>query len=276
MSSTPLIPSQRNPLREQQKMLAALVTKQAMHAGPANGCFGQTAFAQSARLDVYQHAYTARLVEALRANYPALHAAIGDDRFASLALAYLRDNPSQHPSIRWFGHRLCDWLALPVNAQHLPHAAILDLARMEWAMSLAFDAEDAPILSFEAVASTPVGDWPALRFALAPSVQLLTLQWAIEPVWRTLSEDLTARDHQGATTEPQALQHSLLIWRKNLVTQWRSVNTDEAMLLAACASGTPFGVWCEQECAQAKGDDAALWVAQALRRWVDDALLVAA
>ncbi|GAA6142924.1 DNA-binding domain-containing protein [Hydrogenophaga sp. 5NK40-0174] len=272
-SAMHLMPPETSYLREQQKALAALLTRK---ASATLGLLAQPSSGHPVRLDVYQHAYTARLVEALRANYPALHGALGDERFASLALAYLNDHPSQRPSIRCFGHRLCEWLAHPANAGHLPHPAILDLARMEWAMSLAFDAEDVQALSFDDVASTPAAHWPDLRFALAPSVQLLTLQWAVEPVWHTLTADESALEHQEATSEPQALTHTLLVWRKGLATQWRSVDNDEALLLGACAGGTPFGAWCEQACAQQKGEEAALWVAQALRRWVDDGLLVEA
>lgn len=223
---------------------------------------------QPPRVGVYHHAYRARLVEALRSNLPVLHRVLGDDDFATLALAYLADEPSRQPSIRWFGDGLRAWLADHPDA--LPHPALADLAAMEWALGCSFDAADEAPLTFELLAATPPERWPDARFAPHPSVHLLTLKWAIEPIWQALTHD-----EEASTDEPEALDHGLLIWRQGLETRWRSLQPDEAGLLTACLAGEPFAVLCEQAAAH-QGDNAPAWVASALRRWVDDGLLVAA
>src|SRR5689334_22511223 len=66
------------------------------------------ALAPHARLEVYRHAYGARLARALRSNYPALAKALGDEEFERVARAYVRACPSSHYSIRWHGAGLAD------------------------------------------------------------------------------------------------------------------------------------------------------------------------
>src|SRR6185369_6628626 len=92
-------------------------------------------------LRIYQHAYTARLAGALRDNFGVLPQVMGDDAFDALALAYIAAHPSRHPSIRWFGDKLPEFMAAHENL--VPHPALVDLARMEWALRSAFDAADA-------------------------------------------------------------------------------------------------------------------------------------
>lgn len=251
-------------LATQQQAFAALLLADTPVPGtpllrPLNG--------QPPRLGVYHHAYRARLVAALRSNYPVLPRVLGDEDFDALALDYLAKHPSCEPSIRWFGHALPAWLA--AAPERLPHPALADLAAMEWALGTSFDAADATPLVFANLAAQPPEAWPDLRFGAHPTVALLPLQWAVEPIWQALTED-----EDATTDEPAALAHRLLVWRQGLQTQWRSLADDEAGVLAACLAGQPFAALCALA-ADTHGDAAPAWVASALRRWVDDGLLCA-
>jgi hypothetical protein len=221
-------------------------------------------------LHVYRHAYRARLIGALRDNYGVLPRAMGDDAFDALAAAYVDKHPSRHPSIRWFGDRLAEFM----QAQEalVPHPAFTDLARMEWALRGAFDAPDAPLLPRETLAALAPEAWPSLVLRLHPSVQLLQLDWAVEPAWKALQDERDAPE----LPEPQPLPHTLLVWRPVLDTRWRSAESAlEAVLLDAVAHGEPFGVLCERA-AQAVGEETAVAsVVTALQRWVAEGLLVA-
>jgi hypothetical protein len=202
----------------------------------------------------------------LRNNYPVLHRVLGDEAFRELTLDYLAEHPSRRPSIRWFGDLLPAWMASHDHA--LPHPALADLATMEWTLGLSFDAADAAPVTFGELAALPAEDWPEARFAAHPSARLLALRWAVEPIWRALTDD-----EEAASEEPQAHGHTLLVWRQGLETRWRSLEPDEAAALGACFAGEPFAALCESATA-AQADAAPAWVAGALRRWVDDGLLV--
>lgn len=250
-------------LADLQRQFAALVSDEA--PSPAEPLL-RPLRASAPRLDVYRHAYRARLVEALRSNYPVLHRALGDDAFAALAMDYLAEHPSRRPSIRWFGDALVGHVR--THPGSLPHPALADLAAMEWALGCSFDASDVAALTFDQLAALPPAHWPDARFEPHPSVAWLDLQWAVEPIWQALTHDADA-----ATDEPEALDHGLLVWRQGLETRWRSVPADEAMVLVACLGGDTFATLCALA-AESRGEHAAPWVAAALRRWVDDGLLV--
>ena len=227
--------------------------------------FKLTPQGQPARLHIYGDAYRIRLGLALKENYPVLASVLGDDGFADLAREFLRARPSTTPSIRWFGAALTDYAAQEVHA--LPHPALIDLIRMEWALNTAFDAADSEPLTVAEMLTLSPETWPSLRFEVHPSLRLLQLSWNVEPLWTVLSADKNAE-----TAPPEAYEHHLLIWRIAHRTQWRSVEPVEALLLGATISGCSFAELCESA-AQYHGTGAAETVAGYLRIWVEAGLL---
>lgn len=233
-------------------------------------------------LAIYREAYRARLAAALRDNYLVLHRAMGDEAFDALAGAYLQARPSRHASIRWFGDELADFMA-GAHAGALPHPAMVDFARMDWALRGAFDGPDAPLLSMQALRELAPQDWPALVFRLHPSAEIVGLDWAIEPAWRAL------RAHEPDTGEPAPelaapleSAHALLVWRQGLETRWRALEPLEAALLKALAEGRDFASICALA-ARHGGDEeaeeeeeAAATVVALLQRWLGDGLLARA
>jgi hypothetical protein len=213
-------------------------------------------------LRIYQHAYRARLIAALRDNHGVLPRAMGDEAFDALAEAYLQAHPSRHPSIRWFGHRLAEFMA--ASPEWVPHPAFVDLARMEWALRDAFDAVDAVPMTLAELAALPVEGWPQRVLRFHPSVQVLALDWQVEPAWRALQGD----DEQELA-EPEAGEHQLIVWRPALETRWRSVTGAlEAQLLAAAMQGEDFSALCG-----IAGD--AVAVVGVVQQWTAEGLLVA-
>lgn len=216
-------------------------------------------------LHIYQQAYTARLTSALRDNFGVLPQVLGDDAFDALALAYVETHPSRQASIRWFGDRLPDFMAMREDL--VPHPALVDLARMEWALRTAFDATDATPLTADDLAGVPADEWPGLVFAPLPSVQLLALAWNVGPVWRAL-QSADAPD----LPEPEALQHTLLIWRRGLDTRWRALDEGVARLLRCAIRGETFAGLCALAASEVGDEQAALHAASALRAWIADGL----
>ena len=255
--------------------------QQAFAAATADGAAPGTLLASDPqggppRLDVYRHAYRARLTDALADNFEILARAMGDEAFAALADAYLTAHPSNHPSIRWFGHRLADFMAATAAAGDdvVPHPAFVDLARMDWALRAAFDAADAPALGREALAGWAPQDFAALRLAPHPSVQIVRLRWAVEAAWRGLREHDPDSGTEPELPAPEERPHTLLAWRRGLDTLWRSVEPAEAALLDGLAAGESFAALCER--AAALEHDAlqpAQRAATTLAQWLDDGLI---
>nr|WP_316642461.1 DNA-binding domain-containing protein [uncultured Roseateles sp.] len=225
------------------------------------------------RPGIYQHAYRARLIAALSDNYTVLQRALGDEGFEALALAYIAAHPSRQASIRWFGDRLADFML--TRDDLVPHPALVDFARMDWALRGAFDAADVPALSLQDLSALAPDEWLTLSFRLQPSVLRLALDWAIEPAWHVLRDfDPEGGEEAPAMPEPQGLAHTLLVWRQGLETRWRSLEAGEAALLQGLAQGQDFAALCAMLAEQLGEEDRAAQAAVALlSQWLGDGLL---
>ena len=231
----------------------------------APGLFAAEGVDISGGFGLYLAAYRARLQAALRDNFPVLHRALGDADFADLARDYIGAHPSRFRSIRWFGDALSDFL--DADPARLPHAALADVARMDWAMRGAFDAAGAELLTLPDLAALPPGDWPQQQFSLIPSLRMVELNWRVEPIWRALNDDADAE-----TSAPEPLSHVLLVWRPVLDCLWRSADVTEAAALQALAQGASFADCCTA-IAEAGEPDPATAAVGMLQRWIADGLL---
>ncbi|MCZ3030502.1 hypothetical protein NYY88_19540, partial [Acinetobacter baumannii] len=77
--------------------------------------------------------------------------------------------PSAHYSLRWLGERFPAFIVEHLVAEQ--SAPLAELARLEWAFTLAFDAPQGEPLALADMAQLAPEDWPGLQVNLAPSVQ---------------------------------------------------------------------------------------------------------
>jgi len=129
------------------------------------------------RLELYNKMYWYRLFDAIRDDCPGLQAALGEDAFTRLAQAYLAACPSRSFTLR----NLCSRLEAFIRANPrltAPRTALaVEIARFEWAQTVAFDGEALPVVSAASLARTP----PArLRLGLQPYVTLLELRHPVD------------------------------------------------------------------------------------------------
>ena len=217
------------------------------------------------RLAIYYDAYRLRLLEALDSNYPILHAWMGDDEFEKLGLAYLEAHPSTHFSIRYFGHRLSEYMASAETYRDKPYLG--EMAALEWAMSEAFDAADSPGVDLDAMASIPPDAWPEMRLALHASVRRLDLRWNVPAIWKAIKDE-------QAPEEPRVGAWPWLVWRQDLKIFFRSLSVDEAWAIDAVRAGEPFASICEGLVEWIDARNVALHAAGLLKRWTIDGMIV--
>jgi hypothetical protein len=130
------------------------------------------------RLEIYNRQYWFRVIAAVSEDFPALQVVLGQEKFDSLVLGYLRENPSTSFSLRNLGARLPAWLASYPELAGPQHALAVDVARLEWAYIEAFDGASLAPLSWEDFAG--LGTDFTLR--LQPHLQLLDLQYPVDEV----------------------------------------------------------------------------------------------
>lgn len=216
-----------------------------------------------ARLDVYRHAYYARLTEVLQTDFKALQSYLGVEQFSALARAYVDAHPSRHPSIRWFGRYLADFLARSDAYQSDPLLA--EIAAFEWALSLAFDAADLRVVTLDHMAALSVASWPASRIQFHPSMQRLDLRFNVPSIWRSVvKEGATAEPQQGTQPRPW------VVWRRGTTPHYRSLEADEKTALDALRNGATFEQACEDLCQLIDAELVPFRFASLLKGWITE------
>lgn len=218
------------------------------------------------RLGIYSNAYRLRLIEGLASNFPQLQAVVGDEAFASLALAYIDAHPSQHFSIRYFGSELEAYL----RDAHPTQPWFAEIAKWEWALAAAFDAADVEPLTVAVLAEIDPEKWWTLRFDLHPSLQVLSLHTNAAAVFKALTSET---DPPEPTTSEVA--QDWLLWRRDLTTQYRSATVSEARALELVRNDATFEDLCEALCEWYSEEDVPMQAAGLLKTWMTEGLITA-
>lgn len=264
-------------ISEPEGVAAALAAEE---ESPARGLSallrGDRGLAPEARLAVYAHAYFARIHDVLRSDFGALARALAPAAFHDLVKTYLMVHPPSHPSLRYAGRDLARFLETEpfaaIFGRRCAYAA--DLARLEWALCDAFDAEDAPVLAREDLAGIAPDAWGELRLRASPSLVVLSLGWPVHTVRERFdreSEDVVWDEAPALEASPTQIR----VWRKEETVHYRAISALEAELLATLSRGENFGVLCERVAAEVGDDVAAARSVGFLEAWLAAGLLSA-
>jgi len=221
------------------------------------------------RLEIYANAYRLRLIEALGDTFPALHTLLGDERFFQLASDYIDANPSQHFSLRYFGHRLSQWLENYSLADSFP--IIVEMTAFEWGLREAFDAADKKPMEMSELVAIPLEQWDSVVFSLHPSIQRLNLNWNVPQLWKVIDEE-----DEPIAMEQNDFPVAWLIWRSELRTWFRSVDVDEAWALEQAEKGAGFAEICAGLTEWVDEQHAAQRAAGFVQGWIEQGLIIAA
>lgn len=244
-------------LAEAQALFHALATGGAVPADEAARLVVSTPGLDAReRIGIYAGMYVARLVEALRADFPKVARLLGDERFHALGEAYARAHPSDDPDLGRFGRRLPAFLGAH-PAPERPELA--DLAALEWARSEVFLEAEARAAGPEELALDP-GAFAAARLRLAPALRLVVAGHDVAPLWRALE-----REEPPPPPAPGAA--ALAVWRNGFDVFHAALDPEEAAALRRALAGAPLA----EVCAAFGGrEDAAGAAFAALSSWVDD------
>ncbi|MDZ7841208.1 MAG: DNA-binding domain-containing protein [Gammaproteobacteria bacterium] len=219
------------------------------------------------RLAVYADAYRLRLLEVLAEDFPGLHGMIGDQSFEALGTAYIDANPSDHPSVRWYGRRLPGFLRSTDPYREQPLLA--EMAEFEWAQGEVLDAADSPVVELDTLGALAPAAWPDMHISFQSALRRLDLAWNVPALWQAV------HDGTDAPPEPRHLEAAVpwLLWRRDLKVHWRSLEDDERWAIDAVRGGCSFGELCEGLLARTGDADVPLRAAGYLKRWVTDELV---
>ncbi len=206
------------------------------------------------RLEIYNRQYWFRVIAAVSEDFPALQVVLGQEKFDSLVLGYLRENPSTSFSLRNLGARLPAWLASYPELAGPQHALAVDVARLEWAYIEAFDGASLAPLSWEDFAG--LGTDSTLR--LQPHLQLLDLQYPVDevvlavrkltPEIDIVSNAVSERRQPSEVALPEVSRSSiyLAVHRFQDSVYYRRIDREEFLLLADLRDGDPIAIAIER------------------------------
>ena len=219
----------------------------------------------SSRMAVYRNGYRIRLRDALATEYAGLGLMAGH-RFAHLLDGYVAAHPSEHYNIRWHGAGLPAYLEHALPWREKPELAAM--ARLDWAISTAFDAADESVLRAADLAGVPAEAWADLR--LTPLSHLQVLSSTCNPdAFRRAADHGLKRPRLRRLSKPR----HMLVWRQALEVRYRTVQADEYAALAGAMRGEVFSRLCER-LAEHNGPDKALpRMVALLSQWLDEGLI---
>ncbi|MBI1951474.1 MAG: putative DNA-binding domain-containing protein [Acidobacteria bacterium] len=235
------------------------------------------------RLDIYANMYFYRLLDCLAEDFPKVRAAVGPERFHNLVTDYVLRHPSEHPSLRFLGRRLPEFIR-----DHQQVAAdfpfLADLARLEWARADVFDAPDAAPLSREALASLPQERAGESRFTLIPAFALLRFDHDVIRFWRALDDagsvpaaapdgGPAAAPPRGSIAPPARRSAAARVWRKDLVVHHASLDDEEMLCLELAQAGEPLGRICQVLAAGRSPAQATGRAGRMIQAWLEDGIL---
>jgi hypothetical protein len=216
------------------------------------------------RMAFYGNAYKLRLKEALTTDYECLHGYLGDDLFETLMEKYIESYPSHHPSLRYFGQHIAKLVEQQEPFRQLPEVA--EIARIELAFGNSFDAADCQCASLEQLAQLDPEAWATLTLRFHGAVQLLPQQYNSFQIWRALSnEEAPPQKTEDETT--------WLIWRQDLVSQYRALEQAESVALTIALSAGSFADICTALLEYFSEQETPQQAVGYLQRWINDQMV---
>ena len=219
------------------------------------------------RLGAYYNAYRIRLIDALAVDYSVLQKYLGGEAFEFLVLDYLKLHPSTHPSVRWVGKDLAEYIRRQYD--HEEREFLSELASFEWTKGLVFDdSDEVDLFRVEDMAQVSAQAWQGIRIEFKPAIRWLDLYWNVGACYDAIKngQDSPEKQHDE---HPRRW----LIWRKNRNPYWRSLDVHEAWAFESAQQGANFAKICEGLLEWISEDHVAITAAGFLKQWISDELV---
>lgn len=166
------------------------------------------------RVEVYARMYPLRMRDALATDFPVLEQALGCDKWAELVDAYVQVHPSVHQNLNQLGKHLPRFIQ---KTKRLPgHAFLYDLAELEQAMVLVFDAEESPPLAPETFAQLEAADWGRAVFVPCNAFQVRAFQHPVNAYLQAVKDAKEPPAIERRPTWTAIYRKSYSVWRMGL------------------------------------------------------------
>lgn len=216
------------------------------------------------RMALYGNAYSLRLKEALTTDYERLYRYLGDELFETLMQHYIVSYPSHHPSLRYFSQHMVELIERLEPFSQLPEVA--EIARIEQAFANSFDAANCQCVTLEQLAELEAETWATLTLRFHGAVQLLPLRHNSFQIWRALSREETPPQKSSSDT-------TWLIWRQDLVSRFRALESAELTALTIAMSAGSFADVCAALVEHFNEQEIPQQAVGYLQQWINDQMV---
>lgn len=189
------------------------------------------------RLAAYRRNVIGNWRSALASSYPVLAQLLGAPRFRQVADQYIAAHPSRSGDLNDFGGELAVWLAASALSREQPY--LPDMARLEWALLVAYGAADAAVFDLAALAEVPAAVQPNLRLHVWAGAALIESRWPLVDIWQAHQLAGEERDSALAAIDvlsPSAPCRTLVVRNEGRVLPL-ALTGSEAAFLSALRSG---------------------------------------
>jgi hypothetical protein len=215
------------------------------------------------RLQIYNQQYWWRLLANFADDFRGLRAVLGERKFDRVAVAYLEAFPSRSWTLRNLGSHLAEFLAAHPELT-APHSALaLDVARVEWARTVAFDEAEMPPINPQRIAKAAP---ERLRLGVQPYVQLLELRYPVDQLLlrikqhdvQAVSNAATAARRRRAVrlfAKPGREPIFLAVHRHDFLVYYKRLEPEAWRLLHALRAGRTLDDACVEAFADSSDSD---------------------
>ncbi len=196
------------------------------------------------RMAIYSHAYFARLQECLRAEFPVLLYALGEELFKLFSLEYLKYYPSRTYTLNRLAENFPRYLAesrpgfgAPPDERESWPDFIVDLATLERAIAETFDgpgSEGLLLADRDSLLAIPIDKLLGARLTPAPCLRLLVFRYPVNQYFK----DVRRKEMPGL---PGPGYEYIAMNRTNFVVCTHDLTPIQCDLLAALTTGSTLG-----------------------------------
>lgn len=184
------------------------------------------------RVEIYHAMYPLRMEEALATDYPALKHFLGGPGFFELAQQYVRVYPSRCYTLNRLGDHMPEFLKNAAERKH--QAFLVDLARLELAVTEVFDERETSALSEAGIAALKPEDWEHAVLRPVAALRLVDLRYNANDYVQAL------KDEQRAP-RPKQKPTWVAIYRKQFAVYRQELSRPAYELLAELVAGAALG-----------------------------------
>ena len=184
----------------------------------------------AARLRIHRHQLYESLATALAGTFSTVQQLVGDAFFRAMARAFIAQALPVQPVLSEYGEGFPAFVDAYEPARGLPYLG--DVARLDWALNLAFHSPMGERLTAPDLSTIPSGQLSSMKVGLAPGTCVIHSTHPLDRIWSASQPDASM-----ATVDLGEGSIRILVFRRPDDAVFITLTEAEAVFVAALAAG---------------------------------------